>query len=162
MLNKYTSLSFNSHHFSFGGGVLDRPLGGLSLVLVVVALEFEGGVGVQSVVCVGRLDNGKNRLDDKVSAESGNPCCVNCLSADLTSLVIDVGVIDFGDELDLWRFEGIVVVEVEVHNKLATDEGSLFGAVDNQVPVEKVVVHDLDFNARNSRCHEILVLLVTS
>jgi hypothetical protein len=70
----------------------------------LVVLEHKlSDLGFQWVLSVGVLHQSDERFDDKLSVESWNPVVFNGLSADLTSVLLDVGVEDLGLEQHLYE-----------------------------------------------------------
>jgi len=125
---------------------LDCPLSGSRLVLIVVALVLRSDVIFLRIVGVWRLDDREHSLDNEVCAQSWNPLLLNSLSADFATGSLDVGMVDFSDELYLGSLEWIRVVEVKIDNKFSTKERGRFGSIDDQVPTPQVVINKLDRN----------------
>jgi len=80
-------------------------------------------------------ESGQHKIDNIASRLGGHPVGLECLCAD-ASLLGDVGVVDFGQELDLGCLEGEVVRVIEFHNEFASSE--LLLSLDDHLPLEKV------------------------
>ena len=124
--------------------VLLDPLGGGCLPCIVVALPLLSNAHLLSVLCIRRLHDGENSLDDELCVKGGHPVCVNGLSANLTRVCLYARVVDLRNELDLGWLEGIVVCEVQVDGVSSANEGSSLGAIDVNVPNHHVVLSGLN------------------
>jgi hypothetical protein len=51
-------------------------------------------------------------------------------------------VVDFGQKLDFGVLEGVVLVEIQMDDEFATEEGSTFGTVNGDVPVPEIIIGD--------------------
>ena len=82
---------------------------------------------------------GQHKVNHVTSALCWYPAVVDGLRADF-ALVVDVGVVSLGHELDLWRLERILI-KVQVDNELSSDE--LVSSLDNELPNKRIVVTDV-------------------
>ena len=53
------------------------------------------------MLCIGVLQESNQAFNDELSIESGNPVVLNSLSADLSSVLLDVRVEDSGFKVNL-------------------------------------------------------------
>ena len=74
---------------------------------------------------------------------------IDGLGADFSGRSLNVGMVNFRDELYLGWFEGIGVIKVEIDYKFSTKERSRLRSVDDQVPTPQVVIDELDRNSWN-------------
>jgi hypothetical protein len=121
----------NSH------GVLAGPLTGGGLVLRAVALVNVSDVGHERVVGVGISQQGADGEQHLGDGECGGPLILKDVQANAT-IAVDIGVVNFGDELNLWGLEGVVSGEVDVQEEHTAGEGGVVGAHDGGLPVEMV------------------------
>ena len=70
---------------------------------------------------VGVSNEFNQHLNDKIGVKGWHPAVLDGLSANLSIVSLDVGVIDLCNKLHLWAFEGIVVAKIDFHGKLAAD-----------------------------------------
>ena len=101
-------------------------------------------MGVLGIWC---FHDGEDGLDHELRIERGHPILVDSLRANLPSVRLDARMVDFGDELDLGRLEGVVVGEVEVYCEFAPDEGSALRSVNVNVPHHHVVLRGYNLDA---------------
>ena len=83
-------------------------------------------------------------MRDETCVEGGNPFGLDGLHADFTSVCLDVGVVNLSQELDFWRFEGVVVAKVYVYDKSAANKGRALWPLNDQLPHKQIVT---DFNS---------------
>merc|ERR1712087_90098 len=88
--------------------VLYGPFSGDFIVLLPVRFVQLSDVGYQRVFGIRIGEQRAYRQQHFGNGERGRPLVFEDVQAD-ASLVIDVAVVDFRRELDLWRFEGIVL-----------------------------------------------------
>ena len=100
-------------------GVLAGPLTGGSLVLGAVALVDVGDVGDEGVVGVGIGQERGDGEQDLADGKGRAPLVLEDVQADAT-VGVDVGVVDFSDELHLGRLERVIAREVDVQEEHAT------------------------------------------
>jgi hypothetical protein len=120
-------------------GVLAGPLAGGGLVLGAVALEDIGDVGHERVVGVSISEQGADGEQHLRDGECGAPLVLEDVQANAT-IAVDVGVVYFSDELNLWGLERVVRGEVDVQEEHTTGEGRVVGAHDSGLPMEVVSI----------------------
>lgn len=126
---------------------------GLGREALVIFLEQFRDLRLQWVVCVRVLQQGHQGLNDELGIQGGHPRVLNGLSADLTGVLLDVGVEDLGLEEDLGSLEGIVVAEVDVHDELPTLVGGVRGPDNSRVPLGKSVTDEGDGDTLDGLVH---------
>ena len=123
--------SQNSH------GVLAGPLTGGGLVFRAVALVNVSDVGNERVIGVSISQQGANGEENLGYGECRGPLILKDVQANAT-IAVDIGMVYFGDELNLWGLEGVVSGEVDVQEEHTAGEGGVIGAHDCGLPVEVV------------------------
>jgi hypothetical protein len=101
------------------------------------------------VISIRILEKGHERLDYELGIQGWYPSVLNSLCANFTSVLLNVRVEDLGLEVNFRSFEGVIVAEVDVHNKLATLIGSVLRANNGRVPVSEGVTNKGDRDAFN-------------
>ena len=144
---------------SVAAGVLLDPLGSSGLPRSAIALHDLSDLNLLCVFSRRSLHHGKDGFNHELGIESGDPLLIDGLRADLASVCLYAGVVDLRDELYLGRLERIVVREVEVDDKLSTDERSAFWAIDGDVPDHDIVLGGCDRDQRDRLTSQIAELL---
>ncbi len=121
-----------------------NPLSGGGLPCATVALPLLSNAHFLGILCIWRPQNCKNGLNYEFSVQSWHPVRVDSLRADLTSVGFYTGMVDFGDEFDLWCLEGVVVCKVEVNSEATSNKRSSFRSLDVNVPDHDIVLSGLD------------------
>ncbi len=91
------------------------------------------------MISVRVLQESHQRLNDELGIQCGHPRVLNSLSADLTGVLLDVGVENLGLEKDLGSLEWVVVTEVDVHDELPTLVGGIRWPNNSSVPLGKSI-----------------------
>jgi hypothetical protein len=65
-------------------------------------------------------------------------------------------MVNLSQELDLWCFEGEVICEIHVYDKLSSKERCPIRSVNGEVPVEKIISNEADSDSGNGVGVEIL------
>ena len=133
----------------FSHGVLLSEFFSCFFELIRSKLELTGNVVLHWVFRVRARDQLNQHLYDEVRVQSRNPTVLDSLLADLTSVSLDVGVIDFCHEEDLRTFEWVIVTEVDIDCEFASLIRSVLGAVNDNVPLGDLVINKLDLNPWN-------------
>lgn len=120
---------------------------------LVIFLEQFCDLSLKWVVSVRVLQQGHQRLNDKLGIQSGDPRILNGLSADLTGVLLDVGMEDLGLEENLRSLKRVIVAEVYVHYKLSTLVGSVRGANYSRVPLGKSITYKGDRDTLDGLVH---------
>ena len=71
------------------------------------------------VVSVWSFEERNQGFDEVLGVLRGHPIVLDGLSANLPGVLLDVGVVDLGQELDLGAFERVLVSEVHVYVEVA-------------------------------------------
>ena len=93
------------------------------------------------MISIGVLEEGNEGLDNKLSIQGWYPSVLNSLCANLTSVLLDIGVEDLGLEVHFRGFEGVIVAEIDVHNELAAFVGSILWTNNSCIPVGESVTN---------------------
>ncbi len=96
------------------------------------------------MISVRVLQESHQRLNDELGIQGGHPRVLNSLSADLTGVLLDVGVENLGLEKDLGSLEWVVVTEVYVHDELPTLVWGIRWPNNSDVPLGKSITDEGD------------------
>ena len=99
------------------------------------------------ILCVWCLNDCQDGFNHKLSIQCWYPLIIDCLRADLTCIGFNIWMIDFSDEVDLWRLEWVALGEVKMDHKLSTNEGCSFWAVDHDIPLSDIRVRWLNLDS---------------
>ena len=75
-------------------------------------MELLCDVHLLCILGVGSLDHRDDCLNHELSIQCGHPLLFDCLRADLTSVSLNIGVVDFSDKVDLWWLKWIPLGKV--------------------------------------------------
>lgn len=123
-------------------GICGSELACLVLESIVILIIKLCDFGLQWVVSVRALHQSDQALNDKLRVQSGYPSVFNGLSADLTGILLYIGVENLGLKEYLRCLKGVVVAEVNVNNKLATLIRGVLGSKNSCVPVGQAVTDE--------------------
>ena len=119
--------------------VFTSPFAGVFFELLLVGLVEASDIGNERIVGVGVGQQGADGEEDLGDGEGGGPGgLLEDVEAD-TTILVDVGVVDLGDELDAGRGEGVLGGELDLQEEEATGVGRAFGSEDGGAPVEEVL-----------------------
>lgn len=99
-----------------------------------------------------------DREEDGSYLESWRPVALKDIQTD-TAKLIDVGMIDFGQESDLWGGHGVIIWEEELELKDAAFIWGLAGTMYGDVEVPEVVFVGNCTDAGDWLCHQPFRLL---
>eukprot|EP01006_Ploeotia_vitrea_P044530 TRINITY_DN66836_c1_g1_i2.p1 TRINITY_DN66836_c1_g1~~TRINITY_DN66836_c1_g1_i2.p1 ORF type:complete len:150 (+),score=17.12 TRINITY_DN66836_c1_g1_i2:40-489(+) len=125
-----------NHHLH---GVLLCPLGGGLDGTSLVRLPVVGDLVVERVVRVGRLQQELDGEADLVDLQRRRPLVLEDVQADAAELV-DVGVVDLGQEAHLGRHHWVVVAQIQLEFEQTTLVRGALRARDHHVKVAQVVL----------------------
>ena len=107
------------YYYQWSHGILSRPLPGSRLVLSLVILVNLGDLWNQRVIRIRVIEQRAEREQDLRNGESRRPLLLQNIETN-GPIRIDVGVVDSGGEVNLWRLEGIVRWEMNVQKEDST------------------------------------------
>ena len=113
------------------------PFTGRLVMLWLIALENVGNLRDKRVIWVGVGQQGADGKQNLGDGEGGRPLVFEDVEADRT-IAVDVHVINFRCERNLWRLEGVVGWEVDVQEEHTLMVRGVLGAHDRRLPVELV------------------------
>ncbi len=117
--------------------VLAGPFTGSRLVLSSVWLVLTCDVGNQRVVGVCISEQRADWQQNLWNCERRRPLILQDVKTN-TSVRVDVGVVYFGDELELWWLEGVICGEVDVEEEDTASKGRVVWSHDSCLPMELV------------------------
>ena len=123
-------------------GVLLGPVLGVLVELGTISLVDLGDLRLKGVLEVGIREEVADDREDVDDAKLRAPLLGDDVHADL-SVGGHVGVVDFGEDLDLGRDEGVLAGDLKLHGEDSTLVRSCLGAVDLGTPLEDVVIDEL-------------------
>ena len=147
---------------SLGLSILLDPLSGCCLPSLAIALPLRCNGHFLSILGIGRLEDSKNGLDDKLGVQGGDPILLDSLGADLSRVSLYTGVVDLGDELDLGWLEGVVVRKVKVDGESSSDERCSLGSIDMDIPDHYVVLGGSNLNSGDRSSVQVRQLFIDS
>ena len=98
------------------------------------------------MICIWVLHQSDQAFNHILRIQSGHPVILDGLSADLSSVLLDVRVKDLRLEVYLWCLEGVVVREIDVDNEVASLIWRVLWPNDSCVPVGQVISYQSDAN----------------
>ena len=104
------------------------PFTGRLVMLWLIALENVGNLRDKRVIWVGVGQQGADGKQNLGDGEGGRPLVFEDVEADRT-IAVDVHVINFRCERNLWRLEGVVGWEVDVQEEHALMVWGVLGAI---------------------------------
>ena len=127
-----------SSFFCFLHGESSSPVTSVLLKFLSVSLEESSDVGDKRIVGVGVGQQGADREEDLADGQRRGPSrLLQNVKAD-TTVLVDVGVVDLGDELNAGRREGVLCGELNLQEKETTSIGGTFRAKNGRAPVEEI------------------------
>ena len=81
--------------------------GSLGFESVVVLGEFLGNGSFKWVVGVGVFEQSDQRFNQEFGVQCWDPVVLNSLRADVSSVLLDIWMVNLSHELDLWAFEWV-------------------------------------------------------